>query len=410
MDQAQSAQALSRFLERHYAPWSRTRPSYGLAEVQRPFRAYAQRPIFGENTLARSPAWAARLESEAGLDTYPSLGLKAVTLRRTDLRQMPTDRPVFYDFAKAGEGFPFDYLQNSALWAGTPCYVTQATRDRAWYLCESPHALGWVRAQDLAFVDARFEAAYRSAPLAAVVAEDVPVTDQAGVFRFRSGIGAVHPLESSSERGVEILVPAADESGNALLKRATLPQTQAMALPLAPTARNLALLAQRMMAEPGQADYGWGGLFGDRDCSSMQKDLFAPLGLWLPRNSGSQAKAGTYVPLDQMSAQDKERTILQNGLPFATLIPLPGHILLYIGQKNGRAVMLHTIWGVRTRDKDQREGRKIIGRMVITTLEPGLELPNVDPKSTLLNRVRGMTLLARPVSSADSIDDTEAPQ
>ena len=163
LDPAQSAQATRRFQEHFFSPWGRTRPAYSLQEVARPFRSFAQKAIFGENTLPRPPAWVAALESEAALDTYPSLARRAVTLRRTDLRQMPTDRPVFYDFAKAGEGFPFDYLQNSAVWGGTPCSVTHATRDRSWYLCETPFALGWVRAQDLAFTDSRFEASYRTA-------------------------------------------------------------------------------------------------------------------------------------------------------------------------------------------------------------------------------------------------------
>ncbi len=410
LDPAQSAQATQRFLEQFFSPWSRTRPAYALQEVARPFRSFAQKTIFGENTLPRPPAWTAALEAEAALESYPSLGRKAVTLRRTDLRQMPTDRPVFYDFAKAGEGFPFDYLQNSAVWAGTPCYVTHATRDRSWYLCETPVALGWVRAQDLAFTDSRFEAAFRTGSLAVVVAEDVALIDGAGTFRFRSGVGAVHPLAASSGNSLDLLVPASDENGNALLKRAALPLGQAMPLPLSPTPRNVALLARRMMESPARADYGWGGLFGDRDCSALQKDLFAAFGLWLPRNSASQAKAGAFVPLDALSPREREQAILQSGVPFATLVAMPGHILLYIGQRNGRAVMLHNIWGVRTRDPEKGEGRRVIGRMVVTTLEPGLELPNVDPKTTLLNRVKGMTLLAKPGSGLQPPEETEAAQ
>lgn len=116
------------------------------------------------------------------------------------------------------------------------------------------------------------------------------------------------------------------------------------------------------------------------------------------------------MPLDQLNPREREQAILQSGAPFATLVAMPGHILLYIGQRNGRAVMLHNIWGVRTRDPEKGEGRRVIGRMVVTTLEPGLELPSVDPKTTLLNRVNGMTLLAKPGSGTQTPEETEVAQ
>ena len=57
-----------------------------------------------------------------------------------------------YDPAKAGEGFPFDYFQNSALWPGTPLLITHASRDGAWLFAEAGMVAGWVPAQDVAFV------------------------------------------------------------------------------------------------------------------------------------------------------------------------------------------------------------------------------------------------------------------
>jgi len=115
----------------------------------------------------------------------------------------------------------------------------------------------------------------------------------------------------------------------------------------------------------------WGGIDGKRDCSAATRDVLAPFGLWLPRNSSAQAKSGIYISLEDLSGEEKEQAILKSGVPFGTLIWMPGHILLYIGQYKGHPVVFHDVWGMRTLEPDGREGRKVIGKAVITTLRVG---------------------------------------
>ena len=69
-------------------------------------------------------------------NSYPSLARPAITVRNTACRVFPTARPFFLDPGRAGEGFPFDYFQNSALWAGTPLLVTHVSLDGAWFFVE----------------------------------------------------------------------------------------------------------------------------------------------------------------------------------------------------------------------------------------------------------------------------------
>jgi hypothetical protein len=69
--------------------------------------------------------------------------------------------------------------------------------------------------------------------------------------------------------------------------------------------------------------------------------------------------------------------------------------MLYIGPKGGRALIFHNIWGIRTKDLQGREGRKIIGQAVITTLQPGQELTNIDSSSgSFLDNIAAMNILA----------------
>jgi len=61
-----------------------------------------------------------------------------------------------------------------------------------------------------------------------------------------------------------------------------------------------------------------------------------------------------------------------------------------MGDWRGEPLGLHNAWGLRTAG-----GGLIIGRAVITTLEPGKEREDLTrPEGLLLNRVEGFTLLA----------------
>lgn len=62
--------------------------------------------------------------------------------------------------------------------------------------------------------------------------------------------------------------------------------------------------------------YGWGGMFGLRDCSAMTRDLLAPFGIWLPRNSVAQARTGSVLPLEGMSTAEKKPPYCVTASPF----------------------------------------------------------------------------------------------
>jgi hypothetical protein len=89
--------------------------------------------------------------------------------------------------------------------------------------------------------------------------------------------------------------------------------------------------------------------------------------------------------------------ILKQGIPYLTLIWRRGHIMLYIGSYQGKALIFHNLWGIRTRDLLGREGRRIVGHAAITTLNPGSELNTSDtPGSDYLKGILGMTVLLSP--------------
>ncbi len=97
----------------------------------------------------------------------------------------------------------------------------------------------------------------------------------------------------------------------------------------------------------------------------------------------------------------RKKFIKQNAIPFLTLIYLRGHIMLYIGTKDDEPLVMHNVWGgVRTRNF-LKERRNIIGKTVITTLEPGIELFNADLSKTIIQRVQGIVLLNIPIKGKE---------
>jgi hypothetical protein len=52
--------------------------------------------------------------------------------------------------------------------------------------------------------------------------------------------------------------------------------------------------------------------------------------------------------------------------------------------------MFHTVWGLRTLEAG-KDGRLVIGKTTITSLEPGKNIPQVQ--SMLIDRVRSLAIL-----------------
>ena len=85
-------------------------------------------------------------------DAFPNRQSPAVVVAVTDLRRLPTREFCFQEVRNAGEGYPFDYFQETSLWIGTPLLILHESRDRSWYFVVSPYNHGWIPAADVALV------------------------------------------------------------------------------------------------------------------------------------------------------------------------------------------------------------------------------------------------------------------
>jgi len=382
---------VANFMHHFFLPWNQAAPANTRDELLREFAKYRSNPGYGENGRKHTGEWLEELARNADLETYPNARFTAITIDHSDFRMLPTLRPHFSSLRADGTGYPFDNLQNSAVPANTPIYVAHVSHDKSWVLAESHYGSGWLPARDVAAVDPKLIALWERSDYVAITRDGISVYDEEGMFLFKTDLGAQFPKLDEGEKNYGIMVAQADEHRTAQIRRAIIPRNGAVLQPLNLTPANIAAMANELINKP----YGWGGLYRNRDCSAMLKDLFAPFGLWLPRHSSNQAlESGAFTDLSNLAPEDKERMILERGIPFLTLIWVKGHVMLYIGNQHGRAIVFHNLWGIKTQDLWGREGRQVVGHAAITTLHPGAELNNIQLSSDdLLNRVEGMTLL-----------------
>jgi len=378
------------FRERFFSPWNREYPQITASESLWAWEQWKDGEPWGENLRPHSPGWMRALFENCSMNDWGRLSLKAVACVDTDLRALPTSRPFFRNPSLAGEGFPFDYLQNSRVKGGEPLFAGHYSSDGAWVFVETGYAAGWVDARNIAFIDDDLAERWKGSRLAFFIEDPVPLRDDGGLFRFMGRIGTVLPLLSGGSGGpMRVGIPIRDHKGSAVMSEAQVHPGQASDGGLPLTRWNVAKVMDRILGTP----YGWGDSGGNRDCSGSVRDIFTVFGIWLPRNSAAQARAFPYVNLDGEKTERKEERIVLEALPFTTLLRVPGHIMVYLGTFRGVPCVFHSVWGVRTL-KDGAEGRHVIGSAVITTLRPGQDVAGFDlSRGDLADRITEMTFL-----------------
>ncbi|MHB8091089.1 MAG: NlpC/P60 family N-terminal domain-containing protein [Syntrophales bacterium] len=371
-----------------FNPWRRQQPRHPRETAMWGVRKYENNPGYGSDGRLRSSNWIRSIIKNVPVELYPQGLFPAITLRQTDSRMLPTIAR-HSNYSTPGIKNSFDNFQQSSIPAGTPVFITLISRDKKWFLAETDHLVGWVQADAIAPVTPTFMTSWENGTYVTIVRDKTPVS-VGGSTLFFAPLGAVFPKVGGNGESMRIGIPQRGADGMASLSEGSIPAGAATEKPLPFTARNVARLAGELVG----GKYGWGGFQGRRDCSATTRDLFAPFGILLPRNSIDQAGAGRFVSLLGLAPEKKEALITQQGVPWRTLLWTPGHIMLYIGTYRGKPMIFHNFWKVGTKGANGVKGRIIVGKTVITTLHPGRELPDRDlPDADILFGLQGMIFL-----------------
>jgi cell wall-associated NlpC family hydrolase len=350
--------------------------------------AYTKDPGWATEKNLHSISWAKKIKKNMQLTTYPNTNRHAISVNASNLRLLPTLEAVYGNPQNPSEGYPFDKLQTTFVSANTPLYVLQTTHDGAWQLVITPyHCFGWLKSADIAYVDANFMRTWIQSQYVTAV-RDIKLTSDQQPYASSIQIGELFPWKEMQSNSYQLLTAARQNDGTATMHNTSLTQDQVRPWPIPLNTVNIAKIADQFIGTP----YAWGGLNGHRDCSKMTQDIFAPFALWLPRNSEAQLYTGKVIALGDLSNREKEKVIKQKGIPFLTLLWVPGHILLYIGEKNGEVLVFHNPWALHTKKYWRKYGgRVVIGHATITTLDVGKRYINV---LTYIDALEGMNVMA----------------
>lgn len=309
----------------------------------------------------------------------------ALTTRYAPLRTLPTDLTAL----KNPTDLPFDRLQESSLDIGWPVAVLHSTVDGEWIFGLTPGYWGWLRAQHVAFTDFQTASDFVNAdPALMVQAAWGDIALPGGAHHRPAKMATRLPLLGEHNGLHQVLVPRVDAAGQldpTVGYVATVdPDWVEGLLPL--TLRTVITQAFKPLGEP----YAWGGMrLGrtGRDCSRLVWDAWASAGIYLPRNSNTQAAVGiTVAHFDPDEPNSMRLAQIERAVPPGALLFLPGHVMLYLGMVEGIPYAIHDLWGYK-----HPEGHTTRAGQVVVTALP--TQPSKD-RDTLLERLTHVQVVA----------------
>lgn len=285
----------------------------------------------------------------------------------------------------------FDETQNSALDTGTPVVVLHTSLDGQWTFVESALSEGWVRSENVALMTDGDAIRWRSAPfIVATVAKadlylDPAMTQPYTVLRM----GARLPLIREDGKVFSVLIPRRLSDGRAELIEGYVNADEAHAGYLPYTARTIYRQAFKMLYQP----YGWGGMYMAQDCSRFLQEVFATVGITLPRDSKNQILTGSLTAewTDKTPDDEKLKELLAGGVGGITVLGMKGHIMLYLGNIDDKAYAIHAVWAYR-QPGSGGDDIYVLNRVTVSDLTLG----EGSRRGSLIRRMNGARRIGDP--------------
>jgi len=281
-----------------------------------------------------------------------------VVVKRADIRAFPTDKPLL----KRPGAREFDTVQYSSIYPPERVALLHTSKDGQWGFFQTGLVRGWIRLDNIAFDDKEEAVAGKSL---VITGSHVKVYGDKGLKKALASVpmGDALRLEKEKDDNSPWVVKFPRKNGDTISWVDGYIDSHADVhvgyLPY--TRRNVLTQAFKMLGEK----YGWGGKDGRRDCSEFVKDIFASMGIRLPRNSHEQSSVGFNIAGPE-SGKENISKAFKNAEPAITLVGLERHIMLYIGSKGGRPYVIHQFVGYKSGKRF-----KTVNRVDVTTLSLG---------------------------------------
>ncbi len=277
------------------------------------------------------------IRTQTNVDAIPS-EIKvqyAVTVRRCNLRNLPTGEGLFY--------FPsdqdFDALQETTLDPAEPVAVLHSSANGYFYYVQTVNYIGWVSKYDIAFTDKNTWMQYVSPKhFLVVTGKNITVKTSGEMVEYQQGSRL--PLEGEQSDTYLAAAPVRGKNGKLSKVRVLVKKNPAsMNVGYLPyTSNNLIAAAFKFYDTP----YGWGGLKSGVDCSSLIYNVYRTVGIYLPRNADEQeTSAGIHYSFSGLGSERRDE-IIKNLKPGACLF-MDGHVAMYLGQSGDMPYIIHSL-------------------------------------------------------------------
>ena len=118
------------FNKKYFKPWGLTKLDIPKKDFGWEIRFVTKKPIYKAKGKVIPSYVYNKWIRNAQMNKADSKKYKAITIRRTKIKALPTSTAFYRDHRRVGEGFPFNYNQNSALHINVPLYITHYSKDK----------------------------------------------------------------------------------------------------------------------------------------------------------------------------------------------------------------------------------------------------------------------------------------
>ncbi len=281
--------------------------------------------------------------------------------RPTSVRALPTNVKMLEE---KGD-IEFDQLQYTLIKIWTPVAILHTSKDGQWYYVQAPYVRGWVKSKHIAVFPNRkaLQEKVKTETFIDITGESVSVCfdSQCGEKYQKASMGTLIPLVQKNDSNYVVEMPLRSSDGSVRLKQYYILGNADVHIGFPSfTQRNIVTQAFKLLSQR----YGWGGMYYGRDCSGFTHDVFLSMGVDLPRDSEQQAMIGTqlghFEPYEQAGQKEAALRIATPGI---TLLKMPMHMMIYLGEVDGRFFIIHSTWAERvsmTSDEKNRINQVIV--------------------------------------------------
>ena len=328
-------------------------------------------------------------------------------VQRASLRTFPTRLRVF---STQGDT-DIDRFQETALFPGVPVVITHESADRQWWFVVSQRYAAWVEKSQVAEGTAKqvFDYADKT-PYRIVTGANVGTVftpEQPPLSALRLDMGTRVPVlgswpatdpvngqHSYTSHVIELPLRGSDDAlrlAPALLQKNA--DTRGDYLPL--TRANVLRQAFKFLGER----YGWGHSYDARDCSGFVSDVYASMGVLMPRNTRDQSVSPGLAHRTFGAADDRAaRLTALRGLEVGDLVYIPGHVMMAIGAIDGEPYVIHDTTGLSYRDAGGKRIHVDLNEVSVSPLTPLL----INDHELYADRMTSIVRIA-------SVPDRQAP-